>query len=126
MINEHFSWRKRLKSFSYAFAGLKVLMRDEHNAWIHTAAAICAVAAGLLLHISRVEWLAVFIVIGMVFAAEIFNSSVERIADFLTTEYDERIGKIKDLAAAAVLVCAITAVAVALFIFVPKVVALLA
>ena len=64
--------------------------------------------------------------IGMVFAAEIFNSSVERIADFLTTEHDERIGKIKDLAAAAVLVCAITAVAVALFIFVPKVVALLA
>ena len=40
MNNEKFSVRKRIKSFSYAFAGLRVLFREEHNARIHAVAAV--------------------------------------------------------------------------------------
>ena len=123
--NERFSIRKRIKSFSYAFAGLRVLLREEHNAWIHAAATILVVAASFLLRISYIEWIAVLIVIGMVFSAEIVNASIERIADFVSPGKDNRIRDIKDLAAAAVLVCAITAAIVGLIVFLPKIMALL-
>ena len=124
MNNEKFSVRKRIKSFSYAFAGLRVLFREEHNARIHAVAAVLAVAMGFLLRISPMEWIAVVIVIGMVFAAEIINSSIERTADFVKAERDDRKRDIKDLGAAAVLVCAIAAAVVGIIIFIPKIIAL--
>ena len=124
MKNEKFSIKKRIKSFNYAFAGLKVLFREEHNSWIHAVAAVLAVAMGFLFRISPMEWIAVVIVIGMVFAAEIINSSIERTADFVKAERDDRKRDIKDLGAAAVLVCAIAAAVVGIIIFIPKIIAL--
>lgn len=124
MNNEKFSLKKRIKSFSYAFAGLKVL-REEHNSWIHAVAAVLAVAMGFLFRISPMEWIAVVIVIGMVLSAEILNSSLERTADFVKAERDDRKRDIKDLGAAAVLVCAIAAAVIGIIIFLPKIVAML-
>lgn len=126
MNNEHFSIKKRIKSFSYAFAGLKVLFKEEHNSWIHAVAAVCAITAGFLLDISAIEWIAIIIVIGMVISAEIVNSSLERTADFIKAERDDRKRDIKDLGAAAVLICAIIAAITGIIIFLPKLIALLA
>ena len=125
MNNESFSIKKRVKSFSYAFAGLKVLFKEEHNSWIHTVAVICAIIAGIVLRISVMEWIAVIIVIGMVITAEIINTSLERTADFIKAERDDRKRDIKDLGAAAVLVCAITAAIIGIIIFLPKIIVLL-
>ena len=124
MNNEKFSIKKRIKSFAYAFAGLKVLFREEHNSWIHATAAVLAITMGFLFRISPMEWIAIVIVIGMVFSAEIINSSLERTADFVKAERDDRKRDIKDLGAAAVLVCAMSALIIGLIIFVPKIIAL--
>lgn len=124
MNNGKFSIKKRIKIFGYACAGLKVLFREEHNSWIHATATIFVVAAGFFFRISRIEWIAVLIVIGMVFSAEIINSSLERTADFVKAERDDRKRDIKDLGAAAVLVCAIIAALVGLIVFLPKVISL--
>ena len=121
MKEEKFSIAKRLKSFTYAFAGLKVLFKEEHNAWIHLFATVCVIVAGILFKISLLEWVAVAFAIGLVFSFEIMNTSVENIADFICPERDDRIKRIKDLAAAAVLVSAITATVVGLLVFVPKI-----
>lgn len=124
MNNERFSIQKRIKSFGYAFAGLKVLLEEEHNSWIHAVAAVCAVVAGIVLRISTMEWIAIIIVIAMVISAEIINSSLEYTADFVKAERDDRKRDIKDLGAAAVLVCAIAAAA-GTIIFLPKLISLL-
>ena len=108
----------RLRSFLYAFAGLRLLLREEHNARIHATITVLVVVAGIVLRVSPVEWGVLVICIGMVLAAEAFNSAIERIADYLTTERDERIRDIKDLAAGAVLLCAIAAAIVGLIVFV--------
>lgn len=121
MKEEKFSIAKRLKSFTYAFAGLKVLFKEEHNARIHLFATVCVIVAGILFKISLLEWVAVAFAIGLVFSFEIMNTSVENIADFICPERDDRIKRIKDLAAAAVLVSAITAAVVGLLVFVPKI-----
>ena len=114
--------RARLRSFRYAFAGVKLLFGEEHNARIHATITVLVVVAGIVLRVSPVEWGVLVICIGMVLSAEAFNSAIERIADYLTTERDERIRDIKDLAAGAVLLCAIAAAIVGLIVFVPHIV----
>ena len=119
MKDEKFSLAKRVKSFGYAFAGIRVLIREEHNAWIHCVAAVAAVTLGFLFDITPGEWTAVVIVIAMVFSAEAVNSAIERTADFVKTERDDRKRDIKDLAAGAVLICAVGAAVVGVIIFLP-------
>lgn len=121
---EKFSIAKRLKSFTYAFNGLRVLFKEEHNSRIHLFATICVVVAGILLKLSVLEWAAVAFAVGLVFSGEIFNSAIEDLSDVVCPERDERIKKVKDLSAAAVLVNAITAAVVGLLVFLPKLIAL--
>jgi diacylglycerol kinase len=117
-----FSIPERILSFKHAFNGLKILFNYEHNAQIHLAAAILVIIAGFLFKISSIEWMAIIIVAGMVFMAEIFNSAIELISDFISPTYHEVIKKVKDLSAAAVLVSALMALIVGAIVFIPKVV----
>lgn len=122
MDNKPFSIKDRLRSFRYAFKGVVVLFAREHNARIHAVATVCVVGAGFLFGISRMEWVAVVIAIGMVLAAEAINAAIEYLADFVSPGHNEYIGKAKDVAAGAVLIMAICAVVIALIIFIPKVI----
>lgn len=121
---EKFSIAKRLKSFTYAFNGLKVLFAEEHNSRIHLFATVCVIIAGALLKLSVLEWAAVAFAVGLVFSGEIFNSAIEDLSDVVCPERDDRIKKVKDLAAAAVLVNAIAAAVIGLLVFVPKIIQL--
>jgi len=119
MTEEKFSIKKRLKSFVYAFNGLFFLLKYEHNSRIHLFAVVCVTAAGFWFKIKPLEWVAVVFACGLVFAAEIINSSIEQIADLVSPEPNEKIKNGKDLAAAAVLIASFVAVIVGLIIFAP-------
>lgn len=119
--NQKFSIYKRIKSFVYAFNGLRVIWKEEHNARIHAIASIVVILLGILLKVSSLEWIALVICISFVIVTEIINSSIENISDYLTSEKNDTIKKIKDLAAAAVLISAIGAVIVGSIIFLPKI-----
>ncbi len=121
MQNQKFSIAKRLQSFTFAFNGLKILFKEEHNARIHLLAILVVVIAGAWLKLTASEWMAIIFAIGFVIAMEIINTAIEKIANFMTTEQNQQIKKIKDLAAAGVLVSAITSVIIALLIFIPKI-----
>ena len=122
MQPEKFSIRSRIKSFSYALAGLRQFVIREHNARIHLAATIGVIIVALVVGVTRIEAAILAIVTGLVWVAEILNTCIERLADHVTQERHPGIGIIKDLAAGAVLTAAITAVIVALFIFIPKII----
>ena len=119
--NAPFSFAKRLRSFKYAFAGLWLLLRYEHNARIHTIAAFTAIALSFYFNISAPEWIAVVFCIAAVLALEAANSAIEALADFVSPDKHESIKKTKDLAAAAVLLFAIAAAIIGAIIFVPKI-----
>ena len=80
-------------------------------------------AAGFYFRISSFEWIAVAVAIGLVFITEAINTAIEQLADVVSPGKNERIGRIKDLAAAAVLLSAITAVVIGLVVFGPQVMA---
>ncbi|MCW1735103.1 diacylglycerol kinase family protein [Anaerorudis cellulosivorans] len=116
----------RIQSFRFAFRGLRTLFRETPNARIELVMALLAVALGFLLHISATEWLAICIVIGMVPACEALNTAIERLSDYVSQHQKHPIiRKVKDVAAAGVLIAAIAALAVGILIFLPKLVALL-
>ena len=119
-----FSLLSRLRSFPYAFRGIRWAFRQEHNLWIHTLAAAAAIAMGFLLQISALEWTVIAIVIAGVFVSELFNSAIENLVDLCSPDYDEKAGRIKDMAAGAVLIAALGALATGLIIFIPKLLAL--
>ena len=122
MKNNGFTLRKRLRSFGYAFHGIRLLITQEANAWIHCFAAVCVVVAGFFFGISMSEWIAVIFAIGMVLAAEAVNSAIEALADRVTQEYDEAIKRTKDLASGAVLILAIAAAIIGCIVFIPKII----
>lgn len=122
--SDKYSFRKMLRSFRYAFAGIGRLLGYEHNARIHSAAAIAVVVCGFLSGLSAIEWAVVLLCIGAVFAAEAFNTALEILADRVNPEFDEAVGRCKDMAAAAVLFVAIASAAAGLVIFVPKIMSL--
>ena len=101
-----FSFSKRLQSFKFAFKGMLLLFKNEHNARIHFFFTICAISLGYYFDLSHMEWIFVVLSIGIVLAAEAFNTAIEQIANYIQPDQDKRIEHIKDLAAGAVLITA--------------------
>lgn len=113
-----------LQGFRHAARGICTLFREEFNARFHLGAFILVLILGVWLKISSLEWILVLILSGAVLTAEAMNSAIERLADRITTEHDQLIGKAKDLAAGGVLLTAIIAALVGAIIFLPKIYAL--
>jgi diacylglycerol kinase len=121
MEPKKFSLSDRLKSFNYAFNGLKILIQEEHNARIHFFVAFIVIIGGFIYSISSMEWIIVIFAIGFVIAFELINTAIEQIANFISPEKHESIKRIKDIAAGAVLISVITAVLIGFIIFLPKI-----
>jgi len=113
----------RIQSFQYAFAGIWYTLRTQRNAQIHLAIAILIFALGLALNINLTEWAIVALTMGFVIVTEMLNTVAESAMDYVTTDYDPHVKVIKDVAAGAVLVSALTAVAVGLLILGPRLLA---
>jgi len=118
-----FSIRKRAGSFTHAFRGVSTLVRTQHNAWLHLLITIAVLGFGYGLHITPGEWSVVILAIGMVWASEALNTAVEFLADEVSLERRELLGKAKDVGAAGVLFASLSAFIVGLFVFGPYLIA---
>jgi diacylglycerol kinase len=114
-------FRKRIKSFSYAFKGIATLFTSQPNARIHGIVLTLVIVAGFYFNIERTEWLAIALVAALVLSAEAMNTAIEFVVDLVSPDYHPLAGKAKDVAAAAVLLAAFGAIIVGLIIFLPKI-----
>lgn len=113
-----------LRSFSYAFLGIKHTIQIEKNMRIHLLVSIIVLVLMIFLPLKKVEIAILCIVIGIVFALEMVNTAIENVVDLVTKEY-QPIAKIaKDVAAGAVLIFVLFAIIVGLLILGPPVVSL--
>ncbi len=118
-MTKNFKISDRLKSFKYAFNGILIMIRSQHNAWIHVVATAIVISFGLYLGFTKSEWCWIVLAMISVWTAEAFNTALEFIADTITPDYHPLIGKAKDVAAGAVLITAIGAVVIALLVIGP-------
>jgi diacylglycerol kinase (ATP) len=109
----------RLKSMRYAVNGAYKLINTEHSVIAQISVGILITIAGFYFGITKTEWLFQTLAIGLVLSIEGLNTAVEKIADFIHPEYHERIGFIKDIAAGSVFFAALTAIIIAVIIYIP-------
>ena len=114
-----YDFKKQIRSFGYAWKGLRQCIGKEQNLSFHLITTIIVIGAGILFDITRTEWMIIILCIGMVVAAELFNTAIERLVDLVSPERHPIAGQVKDIAAGAVLVCAVAAAIIGLIIFIP-------
>lgn len=112
---------KFIRGFGYAFSGLGYAFKSQLNFKAHLLTAILVSIAGCWFKLSLAEWLWISASIGMVLMAELLNTAIEVLVDLVSPEIHPKAKITKDVAAAAVLVTAITAAIIGMIIFIPKI-----
>lgn len=109
----------RVKSFRYAFVGIWTMISSQHNAWIHAAATLLVIVTGVYFGLTKAEWCWIILAVTSVWTAETLNTALEFLVDLVSPEYNPLAGKVKDVAAGAVLITAIGAAIIGLVIMGP-------
>ena len=114
--------KKLIKSFGYAFNGIKETIKNEQNIKVHLLIMCFVIVAGIIFKITKFEWIMCIILFGLVISAELFNTSIENTVDLITETKNEKARIAKDAAAGAVLIIAIASAIIGLIIFVPRII----
>ncbi len=109
--------KDRLRSIWIALDGIKQVLLTQQNARIHLVITLVVFLVAGLLDLSGHEWALVVLVVGFVWAAEIFNTAIEDLVDLVSSEQNPSAKRIKDISAGAVLISVLVAVLVGLVIF---------
>ena len=118
-MNRAFNPADRLKSFRFAFRGLAILVKSQHNAWVHLLATAVVIGLGFSLGVMPTAWCLLMLAIVQVWVAEGLNTAIELLGDAVTLERHPLIGKAKDVAAGAVLIAALGSAGIGLLVFWP-------
>ncbi|MCK5475304.1 MAG: diacylglycerol kinase family protein [Candidatus Pacebacteria bacterium] len=114
-----------LTNFKFSRQGI-ISSFEERSTRICFLVVICTTIVGLILEISPIEWCAIVTMFALVISLEMINTAIEIIVDMISPEFNVAAGKVKDIAAGAVLIAMIASIIVGLIIFIPKIMALCA
>jgi len=109
------------KSLCCAFNGIKKAFQTERNLRFHFFVAIIVTFLGIILSLSIFEWVGILFCIGLVICAELINTSIEKLVDLVSPQFNKKAGLVKDISAGAVLFAAIISIIIGLIIFLPKI-----
>jgi len=114
----------RLRSLGFSFKGMWLLLTTEDSIKVQASIAVLIIIAGFYFDISAIEWMLQLSAIGSVLVAESLNTAIEKLADFVHSDYHEKIGFIKDIAAGGPGFAAIISLVIIGIIYVPKILVL--
>jgi diacylglycerol kinase (ATP) len=123
-ITPSLTFSGRVRSFRGAIKGLRVMMRSQHNAWIHAAITLAVVAFGGYTGLTRAEWCWLVLAMMSVWTAETLNTAFEFLTDVASPVFHPLAEKAKDVAAGAVLIAAVGSVVIGLIVLGPHVLSL--
>lgn len=110
-----------MSGFVYAAEGLIEAVKSQFTIRFHFAATVIVIGLSFYYHLSITEWCFILLSIALVWTTELLNTALEYLTDFVSPEYNYLAGKVKDIAAGAVLIVAILSACVGLVIFIPKI-----
>ncbi|KQT18538.1 diacylglycerol kinase [Chryseobacterium sp. Leaf404] len=105
------------KSLLNAFKGVILMLKSERNFQLEVLALLINIFLIFYLKLSNLDTILVLAVSFGVLSAEIFNTAIEKICDFIQPEFDKRIGFIKDISAGAVILMAILSVIMGVLVY---------
>lgn len=109
----------RLRSVRYAWAGLKDVLRTQHNAWVHLAVTVIVLGLSVWLEIDRTGFALIVFAIALVWVSEMVNTVFEVLADSFLPNPSFHAKRVKDIAAGAVLVACLSSVIIGFFVLGP-------
>jgi len=115
----------RIESFRCAARGVRLMLRSQHNAWLHAVASCGVLVVGGLCVLSGAEWCWIVLAIMAVWTAEALNTALEFLADVAAPEFHPLVGYAKDVAAGGVLISAIGSAIIGILVLGPHIFALL-
>ena len=92
------------KSFGYSFQGLAFALKSEQSFLVMLICLLITILTGLFFNISTLEWVMIFVAIGLVLSTELLNTAIEATIDLVSPEYNPLAKVAKDTASAAVFV----------------------
>lgn len=110
-----------ISSFKHAFDGIFSSYKTERNLIIHTIIMTLVIIFGIIYKINKYEWFTCIILFLVVISSELFNTAIELTVDIVSPEINPLAKKAKDISAGAVLITAIGAAIIGLWIFIPKI-----
>jgi diacylglycerol kinase (ATP) len=113
----------RVESFRCAARGIRLMLRSQHNAWLHAVASCSVLIVGGLSVLERAEWCWIILAIMAVWTAEALNTALEFLADVASPEFHPLVGYAKDVAAGGVLLAAAGSVIIGILVLGPHVLA---
>ena len=119
MKNDNFKSESFFKSQGYARNGLKLIYKNERNFRVDLVVTVLVVCFGIFFQITHFEWIAISLVISMVFVSEVMNSAIEALCDTVSQDFKVNIKYAKDVSAGAVLLSAFVSVITGLLVFLP-------
>jgi len=96
----------------FALQGIQVALKMEASFRLQCIAALLLLIVLACVRPSMIWWALLLLTCGLVLAAELFNTALERLTDHLHPDVHPSIKIVKDCAAASVLVLSLSAVAV--------------
>lgn len=123
LMNEsrHIIKKGMLVSFKAAFRGLWIMLISQRHARAHLAATVAVCAAGAYYAVSKHDWCWLVIAVISVWTAEALNTAFEFLCDVASPDFHPLVENAKDVAACAVLICAVGAAVIGVVIFWPYV-----
>jgi diacylglycerol kinase (ATP) len=102
-----------------AIEGVIYAVRTQRHMRYHLFAALAALILGLVLNISRIEFILLCMAIVLVLATEMLNTAIETTVDLISEEFHPKAKSAKDVAAGVVLIASIGALILAYLILYP-------
>ncbi len=111
--------RRLSAAFLHATNGIIYFFSTERNGKVQAAASVIVIICGCYFQLTPVEWVCILLCIGAVLMAEMMNTAIELICNFIEPNYDIHIKYIKDVSAGAVFLITIISIIIGLIIFIP-------
>lgn len=119
-MTRHYSgFKARITSFKFAFRGIRIMLVQEPNAWVHAVLTAAVTAAGFYVGLSTTEWCWIVLAIVSVWTAEALNTAFESLADVASPNFHPMVERAKDVAAGAVLITSLGSAIVGMLVFGP-------
>src|SRR3989338_6431719 len=118
-MNKTLTLQEFFKSLGFAIQGLKTMLASQRHARVHAIITLIVCILAIIVGISRLEWCLIIIAVVSVWTAEALNTALEFLCDVASPEFHPLVEHAKNVAAGAVLICAIGSVAIGILVFGP-------
>ena len=125
MLSREKNKRKFTSSVRDCINGFKFININEDNFKREILLGIIALLISYILKISKLEFIIIIIMIGLVLTCEVINTAIERLVDLVSPSYNKIAGEVKDIMAFSVFLMCIISLIVGVIIFVPKIIVLI-